>query len=86
MPLRPFLTTFADPQKKHFFNHISDNLCKDIKISALHGFYPTFCQLGRFIYTDTLLDTLAMGFLGMGINPLVGATVAVAVAVEQALS
>ena len=63
MPLRPFLTTFADPQKKHFFNHISDNLCKDIKISALHGFYPTFCQLGRFIYTDTLLDTLAQFYM-----------------------
>ena len=27
-----------------------------------------------------------MGFLGMGNNPMVGATVAVAVAVEQALS
>ena len=27
-----------------------------------------------------------MGFLGMGNNPMVGATVAVAVAVEQALN
>ena len=45
LPLRPFLTTFTDPQKKHFFNHISNNLCKDIKINALQRFYPTFCRL-----------------------------------------
>lgn len=29
-PLMPFLTTSEEPQKKHFFKHINDNLCKDI--------------------------------------------------------
>ena len=33
------LTTFEDPQKKHF-NHISNNLCKYIKINNLQEFYP----------------------------------------------
>ena len=47
LPLRPFLTTLRDPQKKHFFNHISNNLRKDIKINPLQRFYPTFCRLSR---------------------------------------
>ena len=42
-PLTPFLTTFGDPQKKHFFKHINDNLHKDMKINSLQGFYPTKC-------------------------------------------
>lgn len=29
-PLTPFLTTSEEPQKKHFFKHINDNLRKDI--------------------------------------------------------
>lgn len=40
--LRPFLTTFLDLQKKHFFKHINDNLHKDKKINRLQGFHPTF--------------------------------------------
>ena len=33
------------PAEKAFFNHISNNLRKDIKINALQRFYPTFCRL-----------------------------------------
>ena len=35
------------PTEKAFFNHISNNLCKDIKINNLQRFYPTFCRLSR---------------------------------------
>ena len=53
LPLRPFLTTLVDPQKKYFFNHISNNLRKDIKINPLQRFYPTFCRLSRDIIFKT---------------------------------
>ena len=49
---KPFLATFGDLQKKHFFNHMSNNLCKYIKIDALQRFYPTFCRLSRVFFLD----------------------------------
>ena len=36
---------FRRPAEKAFSDHFSNNPCKDIEINALHGFYPTFCQL-----------------------------------------
>ena len=47
-PLRPFLTTFLDPQKKHFFKHINDNLHKDMKINSLQRFHHPECPPRRF--------------------------------------
>ena len=32
------------PAEKRFFNHVSNNPCEDIKINALHGFYPVFAD------------------------------------------
>ena len=57
LPLRPFLTTLDDPQKKHFFCHINNNLCKYIKINILQGFYPTFCRLDRFLWARMCFGT-----------------------------
>lgn len=61
-PLRPFLTTFADLQKKHFFNHISNIIRKDIKINALQRFCPVFLSTRPEIrLLDLLLKGLAIG-------------------------
>ena len=46
-PLRPFLTTFVDPQKKHFFNHISENLYKDMDFNPLQRFHHPKCPPRR---------------------------------------
>lgn len=45
---RAFMTSSADPQKKHFSDHLSDSLHKDRHISLLQGFYHLECPPRRF--------------------------------------
>ena len=46
------LAAFEDQQKKHFFKHINDNLCKDMQINRLQGFHPTKCPPRRHEQKD----------------------------------
>ena len=39
--------TEEEPQKKLFFYHNNDNLCKDKEINHLQGFHPTKCPLAQ---------------------------------------
>lgn len=45
---RAFMTSSADPQKKHFSDHLSDSLHKDRHISLFQGFYHLECPPRRF--------------------------------------
>ncbi|MBD5225349.1 MAG: HipA domain-containing protein, partial [Bacteroidales bacterium] len=57
-------TTSEDPQKKHFFNHINDNLCKDIKINPLQRFHHPKCPLGQSFASTARLTLCKEGYNG----------------------
>ncbi|MBQ0127843.1 MAG: hypothetical protein KBS80_07670, partial [Bacteroidales bacterium] len=63
----PFLTTFEDPQKKHFFKHINDNLCKDMQINRLQGFHPTKCPPRQILRDERVLEEKLFDFLMAGV-------------------